>query len=173
MKNMKKPKTKQEITNQSIQESNNTFGFFFDTPPSEVIELDESEIKPKKADLFGEIIPSLNKKTAHLIDAELMEEKDYNPYIINKYYSFSVPQVFFANEMNLRYYADKKMQYDFYFYGMDSSKFIKWIKSNAQLNNIDLVKEYYNCSTKKAEQYLKILTPEQVSLIKERTNKGT
>ena len=86
----------------------------------------------KKVDLFKELIPSLNLKKHHLIDEELIEEKDYNAYMTNRVYSFGDETIFYSNEMNKLHFLDLKMQYDFYFYGLDKRKrYNKWVKSES------------------------------------------
>jgi len=125
------------------------------------------------ADLFKEVLPSLNLKTEHLIDDLKMEEKEFNAYMVNKAFSYGVDTILYANEMNKLYDLPLKMQYDFYFYGLDKRKrYNPWAKKET-LNNIDTIKEYYGCGTKKAEQYAKVLTPEQIELIEQRTGKGS
>ncbi len=87
------------------------------------------------ADLFKEIIPSLNNKKNHMLDEGLMTTKEYNSFIINKNYSFG-DDILFANMMNMNSHLSSKMQYDFYFYGLDNkSRYNKWIKKGIILRS--------------------------------------
>ena len=123
-------------------------------------------------ELFTELLPSLNLKTKHLIDENPYAEKEYNAYMVNRTYSFGLDTLLYANEMNANHFLDKRLQYDFYFYGLSKSKrFNKWIKPEA-LNNIEIVKEYYKCSDKKAKEYANVLTDEQIKTIEKRLFKG-
>jgi len=116
-------------------------------------------------DLFKELLPSLNQKTEHLLDLDPSNESGYNPYIVNKVFSFGVDTVMYANEMNMHPHLSKKMQYDFYYYGLEKKRrYNKWIKQK-DINNIELVKEFYACSTTKAKQYLKILTEDDIEYL--------
>ena len=47
----------------------------------------------------------------------------------------------------------------------------KWVKKEND-RDISLVKEYYGYNNSKAIQALSILTPEQLSIIREKLNKG-
>lgn len=124
-------------------------------------------------DLFKDTIPSLNLKHRHFLDENADAEKYYNPFIVNKAYSYNIETIFYANEMNKMHYADNKLQYDFYFYGLEKKKrFNKWLKPET-INNLDSIQEYYQCSNKKAKEILGILTDAQLEQIKKRLYKGT
>lgn len=132
-------------------------------------------------DLFKECIPSLTSKTSNLIDDNPDAEKSYVPFQVNKHFGFSIRSVLFANEMNLAYNLPKKLQYDFYFYGLDKGKlWITWPaaakaeekEKKRTLNNIDLIQEYYTCSERRARDYAKILTPADIEIIEKRLFKG-
>ena len=97
---------------------------------------------------------------------------DYNAYIINRAMSFGIDTILFANEMNIYNILDNQMQYDFYYYGVPKKKrFNKWQKRD-EVKDIDVIVEYYNCSFTKALEYAKILTVEQIIILRERLDKG-
>lgn len=124
-------------------------------------------------DLFKDLLPSLNLKHSHLLDENLDSEKYYNAYIVNKAYSYDIETIFYSNEINMLHFADNKLQYDFYFYGLEKKKrFNKWLKPEA-VNNLDVIQEYYQCSNKKSKEILSVLTDEQLEQIKRRIYKGT
>lgn len=98
----------------------------------------------------------------------------YNAFLINKCFSNAKDLVFFANEMNQRYNLDDDQQFDFYMnlplprkkrYGL-------WTKKDAQDENLSLISEHYSINKQRAEEVLKILTPEQIAIIKDKMNKG-
>jgi hypothetical protein len=75
--------------------------------------------------------------------------------------------------MNLYPELDKDMQYLFYLNiirGM-KRKFQPWQKAEVN-KDIDSIKEYFGYSNEKARDALKVLTPEQIAEIKDKTNKG-
>lgn len=97
---------------------------------------------------------------------------DYNAYVINRALSFGYDTILFANEMNIANMIDKQMQYDFYYYGIPKKKrFNKWQKRE-EIKDIDVIKEYYNCSFTKALEYATILTVEQIGILKQKLDKG-
>lgn len=99
-------------------------------------------------------------------------EKQYNPFIVNKSLSFGADTVIAANEMNSRPHVGKRLQFDFLINTIRPRKrFNKWIKAE-KVEDIDVVKQYYNYNTDKAQQALRILTPDQLNIIKERLSTG-
>jgi hypothetical protein len=123
--------------------------------------------------LFDVILPSINNKTENLFDIDIDIEKEYSSYIVNKAFSFGLDSLIYANCMNYYCNLPRKMQYDFYYYGLDKRKrWNKWIKEE-KIEAIDRVKEYYNCSLKKARQYMTILNDNDLKIIYEKTNKGS
>jgi len=123
-------------------------------------------------DLFKEIVPSIlqTKKNPFKEDYEY---KDYTPFVVNRALSYHVDCILYANEMNLYPELDKDMQYSFYLNiirGM-KRKFQPWQKAEVN-KDIDSIKEYFGYSNEKARDALKVLTPEQVATIKDKTNKG-
>lgn len=131
------------------------------------------EVDLKQPDLFKDIIPSLTFTKEHLIDENKLEPSKYPYVVVNKHFSFSSETIFLANEMNkVQFTISPKQQYDFWFYILEPKKrFDKWIKSPEEDENFSIVKEYYNCSDLKAKQYLKVLTKDQINIIKKRTTK--
>jgi hypothetical protein len=103
---------------------------------------------------------------------DLLWEKQYPPYIINKCMSHHMDTVMFANEMNQYPGLDKKLQYDFFINTVRPRKrFSPWGKKE-KVKDIELVKEFYGYSTEKAMQALRILTDNQLEIIKDKLNKG-
>jgi hypothetical protein len=74
--------------------------------------------------------------------------------------------------MNQRHYADNLLQFEYLLNIVRAKKrFSKWVKKEND-RDISLVKEYYGYNNSKAIQALSILTPEQLSIIREKLNKG-
>jgi hypothetical protein len=116
--------------------------------------------------------------TINLTKKNLMEdedpawEKNYPPFIINKCMSHHMDTVMYANEMNQYPGLDKKLQYDFFINTVRSRKrFSPWGKKE-KVKDIELVKQFYGYSTEKATQALRILTENQLMVIKDKLNKG-
>lgn len=111
-----------------------------------------------------------NKKNLIVDD---VTEKEYNPFLSNKSLSYHKDCVLFANEMNRRHHLEKKMQYDFLMSTVRNRKrkFSKWVKKEDN-DNLEYIKRYFNCSSIRAEEYIKILSESDIKLIKEKTDFG-
>jgi len=116
---------------------------------------------------------SINLSKKNLMgDEDPAWEKNYPPYIINKCMSHHMDTVMFANEMNQYPGLDKKLQYDFFINTVRPRKrFSPWGKKE-KVKDIELVKEFYGYSTEKAMQALRILTDNQLEIIRTKLNKG-
>lgn len=117
-------------------------------------------------DLFKELLPSLLQNKKSIITSE--NEKEYEPYIVNRALSQHNDILLYVNEMNRYSGLDKKMQYDFYINTLVAKKrpFQKWYKAS-ESKDIQAIKEYFGYSSEKAKDALRILTPEQINNIKE------
>jgi len=74
--------------------------------------------------------------------------------------------------MNSRPHLEKRLQFDFLINTIRPRKrFNKWLKAE-KIEDLEVVKQYYKYNTEKAQQALRILTPEQLQTIKERLNTG-
>ena len=98
--------------------------------------------------------------------------KSYPPYIVNRCLSGHIDCVLFANEMNKNHFLDKDMQYKFYLNSLRKKKrFSPWLRQD-KIKDLDYVKRYYGYSNEKAKQALKILTEEQLNVIKAKFDTG-
>lgn len=99
-------------------------------------------------------------------------EKQYNPFVVNKSLSFGADTIIPANEMNSRPHLEKRLQFDFLINTIRPRKrFNKWLKAE-KIEDLEVVKQYYNYNTEKALQALRILSPEQINTIKAKLNTG-
>jgi hypothetical protein len=116
---------------------------------------------------------SINQTKENLIDSEDAGwEKNYPPYVINKCMSQHIDTVMYANEMNQWGQLPTKLQYDFFINTVRPRKrFSPWAKKE-KMNDLEIVKQYYGYSNEKARQALSILTPDQLSFIKSKLDKG-
>ena len=102
-----------------------------------------------------------------------LTEKEYSPFLTNRSLSYHKDCVMFANEMNRRHHADKKLQNDFLLNTVRSQKrpFAKWVKSEKS-DNIECIKTIYGFSDTKAREALSLLSKEQIQELKEQTRIG-
>lgn len=117
---------------------------------------------------------SINFTKNHLMhDSENEDaEKDYLPFLVNRGLSYFQDTALLANEMNLHGGLDKRLQYDFLFHVIRKRKrFSKWAKKERS-EDVEVLMEYYDYSTSKAEEALRSLNQEQMDEIKRRAFKG-
>lgn len=104
---------------------------------------------------------------------EELDFKDYAPFIVNRSLSYHLDCIGYANEMNLYPGIDKDMQYQYFLNSIRPMKrgFQPWQKSTTD-ENIECVKAYFGYSNAKAKEALRILTDEQIAVIKIKTDTG-
>jgi hypothetical protein len=119
-------------------------------------------------DLFKDIIPSILQTKKYTFS-----EESYKPYVANKALSYHIDCVPYANQMNMSTSLDTELQYQYLLNtirGM-KRKFQPWQKANS-IEDLDCIKEYFSYSNAKAKEALRILNKDQISLIKEKLDKG-
>ena len=121
------------------------------------------------SDLFKDILPSIMHTKQHILE----EEKDYNAFMVNRTLSYHPDCVMHANEMNCNFNLDQKPQYDFLINKIRAKKrsYAKWEKPVKE-DDLLAVKLFFGYSNKKATECLKILTEEQLHIIRIKTNIG-
>jgi len=101
-----------------------------------------------------------------------LAEKDYNSFLVNRSLSYFYDTIGVANVMNRYHHIDNKLQYHFLINIVRKRKrFSKWYKPETE-SDIEVVKEYYGYSNEKARQIMPLLSPEQITIIKEKVSKG-
>lgn len=97
----------------------------------------------------------------------------YIPFLINRGVSFFVDTLFYANEMNMNAHLTKKQQYDYLLHSIKPRKrYSKWPKKNTEDENLEIIRTFFGYNNEKAKQALTILSPEQITKIKETFIKG-
>ena len=117
-----------------------------------------------------------------LIDLDKPQEFKYAQWRTNSSLSNFYDNIYYANEMNMNYHLSDKMHYHFLFHAVKKMK--RYGKKKTQedekrekeakeeLKKIRLVQEYYKYNTSKAKSALKVLTKEQLELIKKKLEKA-
>ena len=118
-------------------------------------------------------LTAINYSKEKLLDTDDRDwEKKYPPFIINKGLSYFSDTVMYANEMNRLHHASKHMQFSFFLNSIKSRKrFSKWLKAS-KIKDLDVIKQHFGYSNKRAQEVLSILTKKQIDYIKERLYKG-
>ena len=118
-----------------------------------------------------EIVKAVTHTKENLM-VDVHAEKGYTPYMVNRALSFFVDTVFQANEMNRNYHLDNKLQFDYLLNNIRPRKrWSQWLKPE-KIDNIDIVKEYYEFGNEKAKDALKVLSEDQLVYIKNKLNQG-
>lgn len=119
-----------------------------------------------------DFLNSINYDKKPLLDGEEKADKYYPPFVVNKCLSFFTDTIFHANEINCRWWLDKKMQFDFYRLGVRKKKrFSPWIKKEIE-ENIAIIKQVYGYTDSKAQEVLNILGPSDLDILKKSLQKG-
>jgi len=120
---------------------------------------------------FDYVNSILQSKKNLIVDEET--EKEYNPFMVNRALSYHKDCIMYANEMNRRHHFDKKPQFDFFINTIRSQKrpFAKWIKSEKS-EDMECIKQIFNFSHLKAEEAYRLLSKEQIELLKQKTDTG-
>ena len=118
-----------------------------------------------------EFLNDINYGKKYIMVDDLVE-KDYNSFMVNRGLSYFNDTVLMANEMNINYHLDSRLQFDFLINIIRKRKrFSKWLKPQLE-NDVEVVKEYYGYSNEKAKEALNILTDKQIEEIKLSLFKG-
>lgn len=115
------------------------------------------------AELFKDILPSLQLTKKYCLE----DEKDYVPFVVNKFISLHDDGLFFAAEMNQYPDLPKRAQYDFYFHALKAKRrpFVKRDKPVKE-DDVELVKQYFGYNDAKARDALRILNTNQLEMIR-------
>ena len=101
-----------------------------------------------------------------------VEEKAYQPFLLNKSLSYHQDSIFLTNEMNVRHGADNRLQYMFFLNTLRKrQRFSQWSKPYIS-KKIDTVKQYYQISIREAKDYVNLLSDKQVRELKNRMKTG-
>lgn len=138
--------------------------------PKKTFDADEYVVKKKAISPFDFANSICYSKENLMVDD--WSEKQYSPFIVNKHLSYGSDTVTAANEMNSRPHIDHKLQYDFLKSIIRKKKrFNKWLKPE-QEENMELVQQYFGYSKTKALDALRILSEDDLFLMRKRLNKG-
>jgi hypothetical protein len=124
------------------------------------------------ADLFKEVIPAILQTKKNVLNDE-QDVKKYDAFIVNKALSYHIDCILYSNAMNMAHGIDNDLQFQFYLNTIRpmKRKFQPWQKAEVD-KDLEPIKEYFGFSNEKAKHALRILNDEQITYIKNITNKG-
>jgi len=101
-----------------------------------------------------------------------LSEKGYKPFLTNRSLSYHQDSVLYANEMNMRPQLDNKQQYEYLLNTLRKRKrFAKWKKQEPDAS-VEMIMEYFGYGRAKAEQAMRVLTDDQLTMIERALDKG-
>lgn len=100
-------------------------------------------------------------------DNDELAEAGYVPFLTNRALSQFPDTLLYANEMNKHNHLDNKLQFNYLLNAVRPKKrFSKWAKREDN-EGIQMVMQYYKCNVRRAQEYMQLLTSEQLNKIKE------
>ena len=101
-----------------------------------------------------------------------LNESEYESFLVNRALSYYQDCLLYANEMNRRFELSNRLQYHYLLNTIRKRKrFAKWIKPE-KIDDLKIVMEYYQVSRAKAEEYLNIISENDIAILRKKMNKG-
>ena len=119
-------------------------------------------------------LKAINESKEPLLDSDdIMWQKKYPTFIINRCLSMFYDTIMHSNEMNGLHFLPKRMQFHYFINSIRKKRRFggKWL-SQTKLKNLEIVKSYYGYSNQKAKEALNILTDDQIESIKTKMIQG-
>lgn len=125
----------------------------------------------KQSKLFDYINAiSLTKNDEFLNDPEF--SKQYVPFVVNRAFSYHHDTILAANIVNERSWLSPELQARMLLNTMRARKrYSPWLKHSIS-DDVMVVSEYYGCSIRHAKSLTELHTPEQLTIMRRRLDKG-
>ena len=123
---------------------------------------------------YVESINSTKKNLMRGSENDDLAEKEYKPWLTNRSLSMFHDSILYANEMNLRPHLDNKQQYEYLLNTLRKRKRFsksKWKKPEPDAT-VEMIMEYFGYGRAKAEQAMRVLTDDQLTMIESALDKG-
>jgi len=118
-----------------------------------------------------DFVNSINQTKKDLFDDSETSETSYVPYVVNKSLSYFPETILLANDMN-KSHIENKLQYHYLLNTVRPGKrYAKWVKREDDSDR-EAIREFYGYNMEKTIQALQILTPEHISYIKQKLQRG-
>jgi hypothetical protein len=119
-----------------------------------------------------DFIKSVSNNKRDLLKENPDNAKEYNAFMVNRGLSFYPDTVLIANEMNLYPEIPAASQYYYYMGAIrKGNRFSEWHKKKKD-DDLDLVQKVYQVRRDIAKQYLKLLSKDDLSKLRELTDTG-
>ena len=101
-----------------------------------------------------------------------INEKTYNPWVTNRNFSLFVDTILYANEINQHHHLDNLLQHDFYLNSLRPKKRFSKRAKKLENGDVELISRYYQVNISVAEDYLKLMSPEDMKTIRSKFATG-
>jgi len=103
---------------------------------------------------------------------DVLAERGYEPWLVNNALSYFPDTILHANLMNVNHQLDKRPQYECLINSIRPKKrWAKWVK-NASNEDLDMICEYYLCNRTVGQEYLSLLSSDELRIMKEQQEIG-
>ena len=120
---------------------------------------------------------SINHGNERLLLSE--QDEKYNPWRVNSVLSNHPGTIIDANIVNMMHYLTHQMQYDYLFYSARKQKRFSKRQTKEEIKKqkeeeacIQLISDYYKYNITKSKEVLKLLSKEQLEIIRLKQEKG-
>lgn len=119
-----------------------------------------------------DFVNAVSKTKKDLISDDPATEKQYVPFVVNRSLSLFVDCVLYANQLNIYPTLDHKLQFDYLLNTLrPRTRFQKWPKTISD-QDVALVEQYYKYSRQKAKVAVRLLTRDQLDIIRTKVKQG-
>jgi hypothetical protein len=99
-------------------------------------------------------------------------KNDYSSYMMNKIFSTYYDTILYANEANMFHNIPDEQNFNYYRGSLRSkNRYAKWVKP-AKKDDLKLIQRLYDCDLKIAEQYLELLSEDDITALHELSSVG-
>ena len=114
-----------------------------------------------------EFVNAINGNKENLFETKGYADSDYNPFIVNRQFSYFPDTIFIANEANRLNNTPSRSLFDFYRFMVDPRKrYAKWGKP-VKHENIEILMKTYDISLNKALDIVELFSKEELKKLSE------
>ena len=96
----------------------------------------------------------------------------YNPFLTNRSFAMHMDTIMLAEKMNQYHKLGPELQYDFYYHAVRKGKRFGFPPKPPEVENLEIVMEYFQYSKQKALEALQLLTTTDINNMRKTMDKG-
>lgn len=139
---------------------------------NEVVETVEEKLEKERVPALFDILNDLCLGKHGIVDRTTM--KGYNPFVVGQGLSQHLDTVLLAYELNKQGVIDPLMHHDYLMATVKPKKrYGKWAKAEEKDEDIiSLLSTHFKVSSEQAEEYMNIITNDELHIIKQQYDEG-